>query len=172
VRVEASAGRAVFDVVVHGGGLASHWAASAVPGSPVAVSGPGRGTMPDPDAPAYVLIGDETAIPAIEQLLVALPAGRPVLVHLEAADPSARLALPERDGVTVGWHDLPDGGRPGESFVPATVGAGLDDGAHVWAAGEAAAVQRLRRHIFEDLGLARSQVTIRGYWKHGREGVG
>jgi NADPH-dependent ferric siderophore reductase len=42
----------------------------------------------------------------------------------------------------------------------------------VWVAGEAAAVQRIRRHLFEDRGLPRSQASVRGYWKHGRRGNG
>jgi NADPH-dependent ferric siderophore reductase len=42
----------------------------------------------------------------------------------------------------------------------------------VWAAGEAAAVQRIRRHLFEELAVARSHTWIRGYWKHGRAGDG
>jgi NADPH-dependent ferric siderophore reductase len=40
----------------------------------------------------------------------------------------------------------------------------------VWAAGEAAAVQRIRRHLFQDRQLPRAQATVRGYWKHGRSG--
>ena len=40
----------------------------------------------------------------------------------------------------------------------------------VWAAGEAAAVQRIRRHLFEQRGLTRTQAVVRGYWKHGRAG--
>jgi NADPH-dependent ferric siderophore reductase len=42
----------------------------------------------------------------------------------------------------------------------------------VWAAGEAAAVQRIRRHLFDDRGLPRAQTSVRGYWKHGRAGDG
>jgi NADPH-dependent ferric siderophore reductase len=38
----------------------------------------------------------------------------------------------------------------------------------VWAAGEAAAVQRIRSHLFVDRGLPRAHATVRGYWKHGR----
>jgi NADPH-dependent ferric siderophore reductase len=38
----------------------------------------------------------------------------------------------------------------------------------VWAAGEAAAVQRIRRYLFEERGMARAQTSVRGYWKHGR----
>jgi len=35
----------------------------------------------------------------------------------------------------------------------------------VWVAGEAAAVHRIRRHLFDERGLPRRQATIRGYWK-------
>ena len=38
----------------------------------------------------------------------------------------------------------------------------------VWAAGEAASVQRLRKHLFDVRGMSRSEVTARGYWKRGR----
>ena len=36
----------------------------------------------------------------------------------------------------------------------------------IWLAGEAAAIQRLRRHFFEVRGLSRAVVNARGYWKH------
>jgi NADPH-dependent ferric siderophore reductase len=40
----------------------------------------------------------------------------------------------------------------------------------VWAAGEAAAMQRIRRHLFDEREVPRAQATVRGYWKHGRRG--
>jgi NADPH-dependent ferric siderophore reductase len=39
----------------------------------------------------------------------------------------------------------------------------------VWAAGEAAAMQRIRRHLFEHLGVPRSHAVVRGYWKRERQ---
>ena len=38
-------------------------------------------------------------------------------------------------------------------------------------AGEAAAVQRIRHHLFDERGLSRSHAVVRGYWKHGRGSV-
>jgi NADPH-dependent ferric siderophore reductase len=70
----------------------------------------------------------------------------------------------------VHWHDLPEGAPPGDALVAAVRRAEIDPTARVWAAGEAAAVQRIRRHLFEDRGFARAQTTVRGYWKHGRGG--
>lgn len=158
------------EIVVHGNGAASKWAATAAPGDGAAISGPGRGYTIDPDAPLFLLAGDETAIPAVSQLLELLPTETPVRVHLEVAHPDARVVLPEHPRASVTWHDLPPGAPPGDTLVDAVRNEDFDAQVRVWAAGEAAAVHRIRRHLFEDRGMARSQAVVRGYWKHGRGG--
>lgn len=160
------------EIVVHGGGAASTWAERAVPGDAVAVSGPGRGYAVDPDAPGFLLAGDETAIPAIGQLLEAIPAATPVEVRIEVADPSGRIDLPEHPCATVAWFDLPAGAPPGAALVEAVHQATPAEGTRIWVAGEAAAVQRIRRHLFDERGIPRGRTTVRGYWKHGRAAGG
>ncbi len=164
-RTEPEALELDLDVVLHDGGAASAWVEVAEPGSPAAVSGPGRGYAVDPDAPGYLLAGDETAVPAISQLLEALPAKHLVQVHIEVAHPDARLALPEHPRAAVEWSDLAPGAPPGDALFAAVTGAELAPGTLAWVAGEAAAVQRIRRHLFDDPGLTRGEVTARGYWK-------
>jgi NADPH-dependent ferric siderophore reductase len=87
-------------------------------------------------------------------------------VHIEIADPAAELPLP----APVSWHVLPAGEAPGAALVAAVQGATLPPGAKVWAAGEAAAMQRIRKHLFDERGLSRRDATVRGYWKVGRAG--
>ena len=159
-----------LDIVLHRSGVASEWARAATAGDPAAVSGPGRGYAVDGDAPAFLLGGDETAIPAIGQLLEALPVDRPVQVHLEIAHSDSRIPLPRHPAAVVSWHHLGDGALPGDALVAAVRSVELIPDTRVWVAGEAAAVQRIRKHLLEDLGLPRSQTTVRGYWKHGRTG--
>jgi NADPH-dependent ferric siderophore reductase len=169
-RLDAEASELELWAVLHGDGPASDWATAAEPGAEAAISGPGRGYPIDPDASAFLVAGDETAIPAISQLLVELPAAASVQVHIEVADPDARLALPEHPRAEITWSDLPGSERPGDALVRAVAGADIEPATIVWVAGEAAAVQRIRRYLFDDLGLPRSQTTVRGYWKHGRGG--
>lgn len=156
------------DIVLHDGGVASRWAAGAEPGDEAAVSGPGRGFDVDPEVASYLLAGDESAIPAISQLLEAIPEDATIGVLVEVAHPDARLELPDHPGATVTWHDLHPGARAGEALVAAVESADIPEAAHVWAAGEAAAVQRIRKHLAGDRDLPRSQTTVRGYWKVGR----
>ena len=152
--------------------MASAWAESAQPGDPAAISGPGRGYAVDRDAPAFLVAGDETAIPAITQVLEALPAGVPVQVRIEVAHADGRVALPAFRRGTVEWCDLASGAAPGDALGAAVRDAQLAAGTRVWAAGEAAAVQRIRRHLFDDRGIPRAHTAVRGYWKHGRAGNG
>jgi NADPH-dependent ferric siderophore reductase len=167
-RIDADDRELDLGIVVHGAGAASKWAEAARPGDAGALSGPGRGYSIDDHAPAFLLAGDETAIPAISQLLEGIPRATPVSVHIEIGKPDARLALPVRRNATVEWHELPAGATPGELLIAAVNDADIAPGTKIWAAGEAAAVWRIRRHLFEDLGLPRGQATVRGYWKHGR----
>jgi len=172
LRVDADSLAFDIEAVIHGEGAAARWAAAAEPGAAAAVSGPGRGYTVDPDAPAFLLGGDESAIPAISQLLDVLPVGTPTRVHIEVAQPDARVSLPVREYTTVEWHDLPGGAPPGTALVAAICDAELAPGTRVWVAGEAAAVQRIRRHLFDETSVPRAHTTIRGYWKHGRAGAG
>ncbi|NND75465.1 MAG: siderophore-interacting protein [Ilumatobacter sp.] len=156
-----------LDVVLHATGAATDWARSTQPGDVVAVSGPGRGYEIDTDASSYLLAGDESAIPAIDQLLEAMPPSMPITAHVEITDPSARMELHAHPLTSVTWHVLGDGHEPGDAVASAIEALDeLPDA--IWVAGEAAAVQRLRKHFFDTCGRSRSTVTARGYWKHGR----
>ena len=169
-RLDADALELTVDVVVHDESPLSVWATTSSPGDPVAVSGTGRGYTIDPDAQHYVLAGDASAIPAIGQLLESLPGTARVDVIIEVAQPDARLELPSHLGANVRWIDRPDGADPGDALVQAVTGAEVDDGTRVWAAGEAAAMQRIRKHLFEERGVGRTNAVVRGYWKRGRSG--
>jgi NADPH-dependent ferric siderophore reductase len=151
-----------LDIVIHDGGVASEWATRAEPQAAVAVSGPGRGHTIDREAKGYLLAGDESAIPAMSQLLEAIPPEIAVRVIVEARL-EARHAVPEHPRRTVEWC---------ESLFERILAIDIGEGERVWAAGEAAAMQRLRRHLFDDRAIPRSHTTIRGYWKQGRAGDG
>ena len=170
LRLDSTTQELDLEIVVHEGGAASAWAQAARPGDKAAISGPGRGYPIDADASGFVLGGDESALPAIGQLLEILPVDKPVRVIVEVADPAARLELPKHPAATVDWYDLPAGAPPGDALVPAIISTELAPGSRIWAAGEAAAMQRIRRHLLDERNLPRSETWIRGYWKSGRAG--
>lgn len=157
-----------LDIVLHEGGPLSEWAVRAGPGDPVAVSGPGRGHPIDRGATGYVIVGDESAIPAIAQILDDLPMAVPSVTHVEIGSPDAALALPRRARGSIDWHLAKPDEAPGARLIEALRDTRLARGNTVWAAGEAAAMQRIRRHLADDRGWPRNATTVRGYWKAGR----
>ena len=92
-----------IDFVLHGDGPAATWAEQAKPGQFLHIGGP-RGSMIVPDIfDSYLLIGDETALPAIARRLEELPAGRKVLAVIEIADAAEQQALQSAAEVDVIW---------------------------------------------------------------------
>jgi NADPH-dependent ferric siderophore reductase len=156
------------DVVLHGPGALSTWARDARPGTPVALSGPGRGYEVDDSARAFLLVGDESALPAITTVVPALPLDATVDVVVEVTDPAARIVLPEHPRLTEQWC-VASPSAPGAASHEAVVERAVAPTTQVWAAGEAAAMQRLRKHLFDDRGVPRSAAVVRGYWKRGRD---
>jgi NADPH-dependent ferric siderophore reductase len=167
IRISGATSELMLDIVVHESGAASDWATTVTVGDPAAISGPGRGYVADRDASSFLLVGDESAVPAISQLLAALPIERPVDVGIEVRSPDAVRELPERPATHVDWRALSEGAPPGSAQFDYVRSATLELGVRIWAAGEARAMQRIRRHLFDDRGVDRSQTMVRGYWKRG-----
>lgn len=171
VRDDTAAVELDLDVVLHDDAPLTVWARSAVPGDEAAVSGTGSGYEIDPAVSSYVLLGDESAVPAIATLLEELPATAAVVVHLERRALAEPVALPDHPGASVTWSVLPEGAPPGDTLVAAAAEVPVGPDVRVWAAGEAAAVQRVRKVLFDERGLSRRGSSVRGYWKAGREGT-
>jgi NADPH-dependent ferric siderophore reductase len=166
VDADPARGRLSLEIVRHGDGAATAWAATARAGDPTAISGPARGYVPPASAAGFLFGGDETAIPALAQLAAAVPAGIATDVLVEIGDHTARLPLTDRPEITVQWIDGDE--IPGAALATAFEARRIAERVHVWAGGEAAAMQRIRRHLYDTLGLERERATARGYWKHGR----
>ena len=108
-------------------------------------------------AAGFLLAGDETAIPAIGQLLEWMPLAVAVEVHIEVARRDAELGLPVRGATAITWHHRESGASPGDALVAAVRSSTIAEGWRIWAAGEAAAMYRIRHHLFDERRLPRSR---------------
>ncbi len=159
-RFDAAAGELDVDFVLHEGyGPAAAWAREARPGAWVGVSEPGGHYRPDHTADFHVVIGDETALPAVATVLEALPTGVPVLTFVEVADADEEQKLPAT------WVHRGDR-TPGEPLAEAVLAAEFPAGrGQAWLSGESGCVKDLRRHLLDDRGLDRRAVYATGYWR-------
>jgi NADPH-dependent ferric siderophore reductase len=163
-RFDPTAGELDVDFVLHDGhGPAATWARDVRPGSWVGVSEPGGRYRPAPEADFHLVIGDESALPAVATVLAALPTGVPGLAFLEVAD----VAEEQQLAGTASVHWVHRGAHPaGEPLVAAVRAATLPAGrGQAWLSGESAAVRDLRAHLLAERGLDRRLVYATGYWR-------
>jgi NADPH-dependent ferric siderophore reductase len=153
-----------IDFVVHGdSGVAGPWAAGAQPGDLLTMSSPGGGYSPDLSADHRILIGDESAIPAIASSLESLPAGVHAIALIETRSIEHRVPL----AGDVTWVDE-DHDRPGAHLVAAVETLPWPEGrVQVFAHGEREAMKALRP-LLAARGVARADLSLSAYWAAGR----
>jgi len=164
-RYSAAAGELLLDFVLHEGNApAADWAAQAQPGQEVGIGGPRGSFVVAMDWDWHLLIGDETALPAIGRRLEELPPGAKAAVLVETADPADCLPLTSRADLQLHWLQR----GPDESLAEATRGLRLPTGeGYAWAAGEASAIAATRRVLLETHGLPKERIRAAAYWKRG-----
>lgn len=162
-----------IDFVVHGTvGVAGPWAASAQTGDMLFVRGPGGAYAPDPAAGWHLLVGDESALPAIAAALDALPADALGHVVIEVPGPDSELPLAVPAGVRLTW--LHSGHRQvGERLVEVVRGIELPlTDVQAFVHGEAGWVAQIRRLLRVDRQLPPGRLSISGYWRLGNDEEG
>ncbi|MFE3677337.1 SIP domain-containing protein [Streptomyces sp. NBUL23] len=167
VRYDPEAGEIDFDFVRHEGGVASSWAQAVKPGEVTWIAGPKMSHGHPEGADWLLMIGDETALPAIGRWLAEMPAGTRARVFIEVGEESHRQELPTeadatvtwltRDGASAGTTDLLERAVRSMEWLPGTV--------YVWAAGEAVSLKGIRRHLSVERRVPREWTDITGYWR-------
>ena len=202
------------DFVLHGdyvdghlkGGPATEFGAKAKIGDRLLILGPNK-TLSDASyggiefrpgrASRVLLVGDETAAPAICSILEALPSSVTGQAFIEVPEAEDILGSSTASGVSVQWltrgtaqHGallesavrdavaIPAAGvvhtdaDPEEIDVDEQIlwetGQNSAGPFYAWIAGEASVVKTLRRYLVREVGIDRKQVAFMGYWRQGK----
>lgn len=157
-----------IDFATHEAGPATQWAASVDIGATLEIGGPKSSRVVSDDFDWYLLIGDETALPAMARRVESLRAG--VLVHTVIAIRSddeiqsfAAAARWEATWVVRGDASAADGARLLQAVQAIELPAG--DG-YVWIGGEASIARDLRA-FFVERGHPPQWLHAAAYWRRG-----
>ncbi len=164
---DPAARQLTIDFVVHGDvGVAGAWADQAEPGEALVFEGPSGGYRPDADADWLLMVGDESALPAIAASLEAVPTGTLAVVRLLCDGPEHEVDLECPGTLAVAWtHRLGDGSDDG-LLAEAVRDLRFPEGrVHAFVHGEADEIRMIRRHLLVDRGLARSDMSCSPYWR-------
>jgi NADPH-dependent ferric siderophore reductase len=172
-RYDAAAKTLDIEFVLHDAGPATRWAEQARPGQSLSIGGP-RGSFIIPtDFDWHLLIGDETALPAIARRLGELPVGTRAVVLAEVDNPADRVSLDTAANATVTWA-YREGAEAGSSDVLArTLGTlSLPAGDYyAWVACESLTAKALRAQLIADHGANPKWMRAAGYWRRGAVAV-
>lgn len=159
-------GEMAVDILRHDGDATpgSAFAVGAQPGDIVGVIGPvGEGV---PKARSMILLGDETAIPAIARILSAMDETATARAYIEVAGPQEEQPLPAGPNVSVEW--VMRGETTLAEIAQRLTPDDLEPGTYLWAACEFADFKAIRRHCRAVLGLKRDRHSVTAYWRRGR----
>jgi len=154
------------EFVVHGDqGVAGPWAASAPLGSLVGVGGPRGSAVITGEPGSWLLVGDETAIPAIRRFAALIPQGVPARIVIETRSAADQVTIDAP--VNVEWL------HRGNALEGSALVAFLEGLSEADAVGEdpfcfiaaEQAIVKPGRALLERWGVDVSKAVVKGYWK-------
>ncbi|WP_338910299.1 siderophore-interacting protein [Mycetohabitans rhizoxinica] len=171
-RYDRHAGELDLEFALHDVGPASAWARQAQPGQWLGVGGP-RGSLVIPTGfDWHLLIGDDTALPAIARRLDELPADTRVATVIEVADAASRIDLKTRAQLHAVWCYRDCAGPDGGALLRAVRDTYLPDGdGYVWVAAEASVARAVRQHLVEERSVPKFRIRAANYWRRGSAAV-
>lgn len=157
--------RLTIDFVAHGdAGYAGRWAQRATLGDRLQMAGPSGDYRPDPTAAWHLMVGDESALPAIAASMEMLDDDRRCEVIVVVDGPEHEIEMP--GGASVRWLHRCTSAAPEELLADAVARLGWHPGrADVFVHGEAAEVRAVRRFLIAERGVDRSAASISPYWR-------
>jgi NADPH-dependent ferric siderophore reductase len=162
----------VVDLVLHGDGPASNWAARAEPGHRVGIMGPRGSHLVEDVFDWYLMIGDETVLPSIARRLAEAKPETTYVAFIEVNGPEDEQAFDTVANTEITWvhrnGDVPGTTTGLEEALRAFVAGGLPSGeVFVWAGGEAGILKGIRRFLLNEAGFDRNWTSFSGHWKYG-----
>ncbi len=156
-----------IDMVLHEpAGPASVWATIAKPGDTIDTTVLGSTfQVPDGDElpDGYLLVGDSASLPAIREIVEALPVGMPIEVYLEQHHEADReLFTIQRERLNLHWVERENPGSLAAALEPRDW-----TNWRAWIAPESASMKFLRERL-KEFGFPKSEITAQAYWIHGR----
>lgn len=154
------------EFAVHGDqGVAAPWAATAPLGSAIGAGGPRGSAVIVGDPGAWVLVGDETAIPAIRRFAALIPDGTParIVVEVVGTDGEIQIDAP----VEIEWlhrGDAPSGSALVTFLESLTADDAVGPDPFVFIAAEQSIVKP-GRALLTRWGVDTDHAVVKGYWK-------
>lgn len=168
-RYDTDARTLLIDFAIHEAGPVTKWALAARIGDRLEIGGPRGSAVVSGDIENWLLIGDETALPAIGRRVEEAAANTRITAIVAVADAGEHQILQTSAQLDIRWAHRP----LSEATDPAALmdilrSVDLQAGTFVWIAAEASVTRALRSYLVEERGYPLSWIKASGYWVKGK----
>lgn len=166
---DRDARRLTIDFAVHEAGPATRWAIAAQTGDEIEIGGPRGSAVVSPTFDWWLLIGDETALPAIGRRIEELPAGVEVISVVAVASAEEEQTLTTAARLSAIWVHRPNNQADDPTaLLSALRNIALPEGdGFVWIAAETTVARAVRDYLSAERGHPREWTKAAGYWRKG-----
>ncbi len=157
----------ILDFVIHEAGPATQWASTAQPGDCLQIGGPRGSQVISDQVQRWLLIGDESALPAITRRIEELPA---------TAEVTSLVVVPSSEdqqwvNSEAQWQPLwllrNSSVSDADAIIHQLAEVNILPETFVWLAGESGMVKQVREHLLVDRAHSKVWLKAAGYWKKG-----
>ena len=159
----------LLDFAVHDAGPATQWALDARPGDQLNIGGPRGSRIIEGDIRNWLLIGDETALPAIGRRIEEASADTQFTTVIAIPGPDDRQTFDTAAKVNSVWIYRPvaDAAKA-EPFMKVIEDVTVTDDTFVWIAAEGLVTRGLRQHFLDTRQHPPNWLKAAGYWVKGQ----
>jgi len=171
-RYDADAGELWIDFYLHDAGPAAGWASQVAVGQELAVGGPrGSSVIALEGIDTHVLVGDETALPAIGRRLEELPPLVRALVILDTEEEAHGYPLASPAQLEIVMVPPGDPASRADRIIEVLRNHYPAGACFTWVAAESHVARAIRRYLMSERGIDKRWIKAAGYWRRGAVGT-
>lgn len=168
-RYDAQARTLVVDFALHDAGPASQWARLARSGDVLQIGGPKSSSVITSPIHRWLLIGDETALPAIGRRIEEARAGTFITGIVAVQGAEDQQSFKTEANLTMHWVHRPlSAASDPRSVLDIVKAIDLKPDTFAWIAAEAHVARSIRAWLIEMIGYPRNWLKAGGYWVVGK----
>ena len=168
-RFDPATGALVLDFAVHEVGPATQWALQARVGDRLQIAGPKGSTVISTGSGRWLLVGDETALPAIGRRIEEASPGERITSVVAVPGPEDEQTFVSQADVTTHWvHRSTSVAADSRSLIERLRTINVEPQTFVWVAAEAIVARAVRAHVAEEEGQPLTWMKAAGYWVQGQ----
>lgn len=159
-----------IDFAIHEAGPATRWALDARPGDRLEIGGPRGSLVIDWTFDWWLLIGDETALPAIGRRLEEAPADTRILTVAAIPSPEDEQRFDSAADHAIYWVHRPIAqANDPQPLLDALANIDFPSGdGFVWIAAEGQVAKAVKAYIRDSRGHPKDWMRASGYWARGK----